>query len=102
MSSKSDNLICLVPNNHMCDTINSVMLNKLEGDIVELTAQDIFNGHPSLRKNAEKILKNNSDEDTVKTEKISKLIKIKIGANIMIRRNIDATVGLLNGTIGTI
>ncbi|XP_070529626.1 uncharacterized protein [Cardiocondyla obscurior] len=48
-----------------------------------------------------KVLSNN-DDDNSKTAGLSKEIVIKIGAKVMIRRNIDATLDLVNVTIATV
>ena len=45
---------------------------------------------------------NTNDEDCSKTGGIPSVITVKIGAKIMITRNIDVTKGLVNGTIGTV
>jgi len=44
----------------------------------------------------------NNDDDNSKTAGLSKEIVIKIGAKVMVRRNIDATLGFVNGTIAKI
>jgi len=43
-----------------------------------------------------------NDNNNTKIAGLSKQIIIKIGAKIMIRRNINATLDLVNGTIATI
>ncbi|XP_071582288.1 uncharacterized protein, partial [Temnothorax nylanderi] len=49
----------------------------------------------------QKRLTDNEDDDT-NTAGLLKQITIKIGAKVMIRRNIDVTLGLVNGTIATV
>jgi len=43
-----------------------------------------------------------NDDDNTSTTGLSKQITIKVGAKVMIRRNIDASLGLVNGTIATV
>jgi len=49
----------------------------------------------------EKILSDNDDNNS-RTAGLAKQITIKIGAKLMIRRNIDASLGLVNGTIAKV
>jgi len=44
----------------------------------------------------------NNDDNNSRTAGLSKLITIKIGAKVMIRRNIDASLDLVNGTIAKV
>ncbi|EZA54484.1 ATP-dependent DNA helicase PIF1 [Ooceraea biroi] len=78
------------------------MLHRIASDEIELVAQDITDCHISyLKKKVSKIL-NKDDEDSSRTAGLARIIIVKLGARIMIRRNIDVTLGLVNGTIGTI
>ncbi|KYN05749.1 ATP-dependent DNA helicase PIF1 [Cyphomyrmex costatus] len=93
--------VCLLPTCALCDTLNTAMLNRIFSDEVELIAQDITDCVPYLKKKISKILSKN-DEDSSRTAGLAKIIIVKLGARIMIRRNIDVTLGLVNGAIGTI
>ncbi|EZA51128.1 ATP-dependent DNA helicase PIF1, partial [Ooceraea biroi] len=42
------------------------------------------------------------DEDSSRTAGLVRIITVKVGARVMIRKNIDISLGLVNGTIGTI
>ena len=53
-----------------------------------------------MKKKVTKILAN--DNDDTRTAGLTKQITIKIRAKVMIRRNIDASLGLVNGTIATV
>jgi len=52
-----------------------------------------------MKKKVHKILKH---DKVSKTTGIERVIVIKIGAKLMIRWNIDVTLGLVNGTIGNV
>ena len=54
-----------------------------------------------LRQKVSKILQKCSDDSTV-TAGLEDVIVIKIGCKIMLRRNIDVTLGLVNGSIGIV
>ena len=93
--------VCLLPTCHLCETLNSAMLEKIESEKIELIAQDQLNCSKFLKNKVTKLL-NKYEEDHSRTAGLAKSITIKIGTRIMIRRNIDVTLGLVNGTIGTI
>jgi len=93
--------VCLLPTRHMCDVLNAAMLSRIASKEILLIAEDTIDCTSYVKKKVLKVLSNN-DEDNSKTAGLSKEIVIKIGAKVMIRRNIDATLGLVNGTIATV
>ncbi|KAL7290835.1 hypothetical protein TKK_0015571 [Trichogramma kaykai] len=90
--------VCLLPINKMCNELNTAMLRKLQSEEIKLIAKDSFQSNKRLEKKINELLsKDNSNQCG-----IDRVITIKIGATIMIRRNIDVTLGLVNGAIGTV
>ena len=92
--------ICLLPTRYLCDSLNTAMLQKIDSDEICLTAEDEFECAKSCRKRVNKLL--NDDNKVSNTAGIERVIVIKIGSKIMIRRNIDVANGIVNGTIGTV
>ena len=76
------------------------MLDKIDGDEILLIAEDDIDCAPVMKKKVYKILED-KDDKVSKTAGIERIIAIKIGAKMMIRRNIE-TLGLVNGTIGNV
>ncbi|XP_044005606.1 uncharacterized protein LOC122850539 [Aphidius gifuensis] len=94
--------VCLLPTNEMCDAINSAMLDKIKTqEIYNLCANDTIDCEPIYRKNAEKDLAHNK-YDASRSVGLAKNMTIKIGAKIMIRRNIDYTLGMVYSALGTV
>lgn len=87
--------VTLLPTCHMCDVLNAAMLSRIASKEILLIAEDTIECTPYVKKKVLKVLSNN-DDDNSKTAGLSKQIIIKIGAKIMIRRNIDATLDLVN------
>ncbi|KAL6418501.1 hypothetical protein ACFW04_012057 [Cataglyphis niger] len=96
--------VCLLPTCHMSDVLNDAMLNCIVLKKMLLIAKDTIKCIPYVKK----VLKvfnsssNNDDDYNSRTAGLSKQITIKIRAKIMIRRNIDASFCLVNGTIATV
>ncbi|XP_044005441.1 uncharacterized protein LOC122850347 [Aphidius gifuensis] len=94
--------VCLLPTNEMCDSINSAMLDRIKSsETINLSANDVIDCKLIYKKKAEKDLLKN-EHDASRSAGLAKNITIKIGSKIMIKRNIDYTLGLVNGALGTV
>lgn len=90
--------VCIMPTNDMCDTLNEAMLARNNESEIELLANDKIDAkNPQQRQYAKKKLEKN--EDSSVTAGLPKKITIKKNAKVMIRRNIDTSLGLVNGTL---
>ena len=76
------------------------MLNRIDSTEIKLIAQDAIDCKKAYTK-VLKILKAD-DENSNHTAGLARIIIVRIGARGMIKRNIDVTIGLVNGSIGTI
>lgn len=77
------------------------MLKCLPGEEIRLLAGDSVDCPQYLCQKVTKKLSNFNDDSTL-TAGLEKEISIKIGCKIMLRRNIDVSLGLVNGAIGTV
>ena len=101
VSNLSSKAICIFPTRHMCNILNTEILKRIVGKEIELQAHDSIDCKSYLRKKVDKALQLD-DKDMSKSGGLSRSISIKIGAKIMITKNIDISLGLVNGSIGTI
>ncbi|XP_031785938.1 uncharacterized protein LOC116417348 [Nasonia vitripennis] len=90
--------VCLLPTKKMCNAINEAMMLTIDSEEINLVAKDSYKCEKNLQKKVLKLL--NDDEDNFCG--IDRVITIKIGSKVMLRRNIDVSIGLVNGTIGTV
>ena len=85
----------------MCNELNKEVLQSLPGKEIRLLAIDTIDCPTYLRQKVSKKLEKCGDDSTV-TAGLENVIVIKIGCKIMLRRNIDVTLGLVNGSIGIV
>ncbi|XP_043271252.1 uncharacterized protein [Venturia canescens] len=100
ISTLATDVVCLMPINRMCDVLNEAMLDRIPSTEIHLIAEDLID-KPSVKTRVTKILQRWED-DISQTAGLARVIPVKIGAKVMLRRNIDVTVGLVNGTIGEV
>ncbi|XP_034952424.1 ATP-dependent DNA helicase PIF1-like [Chelonus insularis] len=77
------------------------MLKKISSSEIYLVANDTIDCPKNFAKKRSTLWKKLENDDT-RTAGLAKNIVVIIGAKIMIRRNIDVTLGLVHGAIGTI
>ena len=77
------------------------MFDKIDGDEIVLIAENDIDCVPAMEKRVHKILE---DKDDIVSEiaDIERVTTIQIGVKVMIRQNIDVTMGLVNGTISNV
>ena len=96
--------VCLFPTRKQCDAVNVEMLQLLDSKVHELGCTDEVDETKSTnkwhKKAAEKLDKLN--KDCSNTAGLEALLKIAVGARVMLRRNNDVKAGLVNGAIGTV
>ena len=85
----------------MCEMLNNEMLSRISSDEIKLFANDALDC-PNYLKKKIRIALETDVEDCSRSGGLPKIIKIKIGAKIMLTRNVDVTQGLINGTIGIV
>ncbi|CAH0380811.1 unnamed protein product, partial [Bemisia tabaci] len=96
-----DKPVCLLPKKRMCKRLNDAVLSLLPGKEVDLHARDSVDGRLSDKQKALKKLEK-LEGDCSRTAGLDKTIKVKEGARVMLLRNIDVTLGYVNGAVGTI
>uniref|UniRef100_A0A1X7U4R1 DNA helicase Pif1-like 2B domain-containing protein n=1 Tax=Amphimedon queenslandica TaxID=400682 RepID=A0A1X7U4R1_AMPQE len=96
--------ICLFPKLDTCQKINELMLEGLETKTIELACVDVVDESGSTAKfdkKTRKKLEKLKDQQS-KTAGLETVLSLAEGCRVMLRRNIDVTVGLVNGAIGTV
>lgn len=93
-----EDTVCLLPTRIMCHILNEAMLARLPGEEIKLIAEDSFKCNNTLKKKVNQILAKDENEQCA----IERVITIKIGARVKIKRNIGVTTGLVNGSLATI
>ena len=101
LSELPPDTVCLLPTRNMCDQLNKEMLCSLPGDEICCIALDTVDCPTNLKSKVSKMLEKYGDNSS-NTAGLEQKICIKVGCKVMLRRNIDITLGLVNGAIGTV
>ena len=96
--------LCLFPTRKACQEFNSKMLSRLEAEVIEVPCIDEVDETVSTfkwsKKATEEMKKLNSDCNL--TAGLQAVVQLAVGARVMLRRNIDTNIGLVNGAVGTV
>ena len=96
--------LCLFPTRKACHEFNSNMLSRLRAETQEIPCTDEVNETVGTfkwtKKAAEELQKLNSDCNL--TAGLEAVLRVAVGARVMLHRNIDTSQGLVNGAIGTV
>ncbi|KAL6418776.1 hypothetical protein ACFW04_011767 [Cataglyphis niger] len=84
--------VCLLLTCRMCDVLNDAILNRIVSKEILLIAKDTIECIPYVKKKVLRVFNKN----------LSKQMTIKIRAKVMIWRNIDTSLGLVNSSIATV
>ena len=96
--------VCLLPTRNMVDEFNSKVMSKLNRSVIEISALDEIDCKiKRISKNAEEAVKQlDRLDDARQTGGLEKVLKLAVGARVMLRKNLDVTKGLVNGSMGTL
>ena len=104
LMSSDQSPLCLFPTRQSCHDFNSDMLTKLDSELNEIKCVDevdetkgTFEWSKKATKAMEKL-----NRDCNMTGGLEAVLKVAVGARIMLRRNIDTGSGLVNGALGTV
>ena len=96
--------VCLFPTRKQCDAINMQMLGLLDSEVHIIACTDEMDETKSTAKWNQKTAKalEKLNKDSSNTAGLEAVLRVAVGARVMLRRNIDVKGGLVNGAIGTV
>ena len=107
LQSSGNAPVCMYPLKKDCAAFNEEILNSLVSDKIKIqglpsldVVQEIM-GNVKWGKKATKQLESMND-DSNNTASLEYMLRVAVGARVMLRRNIDTSAGLVNGAIATV
>ena len=98
--------VCLLPTHEKVDRFNDCMLSMLKAkgvEIVEIEAIDRdINNKMKVSKRPKKVRAEEWKKKSSETAGLDALLKIGVGARVMLRRNLNVEKGFVNGSLGTV
>ena len=96
--------VCLFHTRIACDEFNKEMLTLLDTTVHELKCKDEVDQTECTRKWDKKATQQleKLNGDCNKTAGLEFVLKVAVGARVLLRRNIDTNCGLVNGALGTV
>ena len=93
--------LCLFPTRKSCHDFNAKMLSRLDAEIKEIPCMDEVDETQGTCKWSKKA-KDALEKINTDCNLTAGLLKIAVGARVLLRRNIDTRSGLVNGAVGTV
>ena len=96
--------VCLFPKRKACDDLNAKMLHKNSSEVRDIYCTDEIDETAGNRKMTKKVIEHldKLNTDCNMTAGLEAKLSLAVGARVMLRRNINTKVGLVNGAIGTV
>lgn len=85
----------------MCNQYNTAILTSMEQPEIKLNSINEIDCPRYLKKRGNDVLKKYENDSSL-TAGLENVITIKIGSRVMLRRNVNVSKGLVNGSIGKI
>ena len=106
-SGKFTQTVCLFPTCDLVDEFNSRIISQLNFDVVEIEAilpDDENRPGFKKRKPAKKVTATTGTKKrrTRETAGLHLTLRLAVGCRVMLRRNLNQALGLINGAIGTV
>jgi ATP-dependent exoDNAse (exonuclease V) alpha subunit len=103
LSDGGESPLILMPTSALCQQVNKAMMQQIGNQVYNLKADDC------LDTIVDKLMLAKTDkayqkisEDSTRTAGLEKHLELCVGARVMLKRNRDIEIGLVNGSVGTV